>query len=132
MRLADFTKGLVPGIKWPKLRTDPSGTIQIQNWIKAGKLISPGNNTPDPLMDWLIVAETPKKPKAAPEPVKHSWPYLCGQMRRNADAIELETWNKTGKGPKPQPTPNPCIGITGQRWQAGYDGKPEPGAKGSK
>lgn len=50
------------------------------------------------------------------EPEK-SWPYECGEWQRSED-------RKTGK-----PTPNPCTGESGVRWQAGYDGTPEPPIK---
>ena len=132
MRLADFENGIVPGVKWPKLRSDNEGLSQIQRWIANGKLVCHGNSTPNPLMDLLQLAEVKKpvevpratelktvvhKPIKRTEGAKGSWPYQCGQFRRAADDHE---------GVK---TKNPCVGEVGERWQAGYDGKPEPARK---
>lgn len=140
-KLEDFRDGAVCGMLCLEAFRDESLLEPVRQWVAEGKLVfAPGES--DLLSDILYLAESLPKPepkpvaksaKVRPAGEKEAWPYRCGRDRRLADQQNLSDWNRTGglgpNGkpiPRPEPTPNPCINFTGELWQAGYDGRPEP------
>lgn len=121
--LSDFKDGAVPGLVLMDAFRNPKLLEPVKKWIAEGKLVSPTPNA-DPLSDLWWTADSAAKPEPKPVPVIRSaavtggrrptWPYECGQMAASGDKVHGTT------------TANPCIGWSGERWQAGYEGRPEP------
>lgn len=140
--LEDFADGAVCGILCVEANRNQSLLEPVRQWIQAGKLrFAPGQS--DILGDVLYLVETGKA--SAPAPPVHeraprvrragepnSWPYICGRDQRLSDDRDLDEWQRKGtvqgkaRPQKPERTPNPCINLTGRKWQAGYDGQQEP------
>jgi ParB/RepB/Spo0J family partition protein len=129
--LEDFEEPIVPLIQWPKIESQASAVAQIQAWIDAGLLVSPGNSKPSATMDLLVRAA---KPAAAPPaatapaaaPVVHSLPYNRGREARAAYAREMEGWRQGRTKHRPEKPVNQLVGPSGAKWQAGWDGVAEP------
>ncbi len=134
--IEDFEEPIVPLIKWPKIESHASAVAQIQAWIDAGVLVSPGNAKPHATMDLLVraavpaaaaVAQTaPPEPSAPSAPIKHSLPYQRGREARAAYASEMHDWRNGKIKHRPEKPVNQLVGLSGAKWQAGWDGGEEP------